>query len=229
MKISNITEAENPDFGRAIKEFIGRLSSKGYKLVRHTWEESSGNCYTGFFVARHPEQLSTYKLRDFKDPDAYHLGRHFEEEVDWGGYAVLPEYRQYLLEFSKMYPQFDELLYLDGMLYLPDAKNYEDFLKENDIPYKRIQIANNDKILELKIVEDIRIDHTDVIKVETMLDILDDTDLPIVAKRLYDILGGEAERWVEYRLDTKSNKQFNLKDIINIQPEDEDEADWWKK
>ncbi len=230
MKLNLITESVKPDYRRAIISIVSHLVAEGYKLVEHTWEQKIDYRYKGLFVARYPEKLANHKLDDLDSPDAYHLGRYLiEERIDWGGYRIVPEYKKYENELNKMYPHFDEFFYIDGLMYLPDQKQYEDYLIKNEIPYTRINPKGQDHpimqyfpngyeafqhwlsmpgykfgsegpALRLDIVEDKIVRYTKEIDVYAMLAILEDIDLPIIAKRLFDILDGKAPRWVEYRL-----------------------------
>lgn len=213
----------NPDFSGAIKRFTNRLSDMGYKLVEHVWEESTGNHFHGYFVTKHPEQLETYKLRDFETPDAYHLGRRYlDDEVDWGGYKIDPKYADLAEELKTKYPDFDEFLDLDGDVSVPYAPELIKSFKRTSVPFDV-----SDGRIYLDIVEDRSIRHTHEVAPDVLISYLDEYDLPIVAKRLYEILGGDAKRWVEYRLDDKSDKSLIDWDSIDRDvPDDPD--DWWK-
>lgn len=203
MKIKTIHE-DTPDFQKAIATLITKLTNQGYQLVTHTWEEGSGNRYEGYFLARHPQKLETYKLRDFQTPDAYHIARSYlpDDNNDTPQYTIMPQYQDIYKQLKDKYPDLDEILQLDGEIVLPDEPEAENILRQHNIPYE----AQNG-YLYLEIVEENEIDdQTLPITTEEFLDQLDAYDLPIVAKRLYQIYEGQSPRWQEYRLDNKSDQ-----------------------
>lgn len=213
----------NRDFNKAIAYLISLLPA--YKLVQHVWEDGSSNHYIGYFLAEYPEKLDTYKLRDFRSPNAYHLCRSWidSSEVDFGGYSINSKYKVQYEYLKSKYPDLDDTMQLEGEVVVPKTNEVIDYLNENGIGYEEYNAY-----IYPKIVIDNSRTLTDEISVNTFLNVLDDNDKPIIAKRLYDISGGDADRWVEYRLDNKSTSP--LIDFGKlIKPDDNDEADWWKK
>ena len=222
MKLSMILE-NNLDFDKAITYLISLLPD--YELVQHVWEESSGNHYIGYFLAKYPKKLETYKLRDLSSPSAYHLCRSWidSSEVDFGGYSINPKYKAQYEFLKSKYPDLDDILQLDGEVVVPKTDEVIDYLNGNDIRFEEY----NDYIYPKIVIDNNRV-LTDKISVNTFLNALDDYDKPIIAKRLYDISGGDADRWLEYRLDTKGTSP--LIDFGKlIKPDDNDEADRWDK
>jgi len=68
---------------QAITILLQELQHKGYHLVRHTWEEGTNSVYIGYFLARNPAALDTYKIgRSLKDADAYLLCHWFDDELN---------------------------------------------------------------------------------------------------------------------------------------------------
>lgn len=222
MKLSNIHESDHDKLKKAILSFLQRLTTQGYHLVEHVWEESSGNCYDGLFLAKHPQKLATYKLRDFTTPDAYHLGRNYiEDQIDWGGKKINPQYADLAAKLKAQYPDFDELLQLDGVA-VPHTPELLTLFQQLNIPYE----IDNGRIWPDITIDD-NINYTEILEPPQIFQKIDDTDLPAIAQRLYDILGGNAPRWQEYRLDTKTTQDINWKGILDTHQND-DPADWWK-
>lgn len=228
MKISLIYESPTPDLRQAVIKLTHRLYKYGFKLVSHCWEEASGNNYLGYFVSKYPKYLSTYKLggEDLNKSDSYLLAREWLEEIDWGGHRLDPEYDELYKQLQKICEEDEDadLQAEGGLLVLPDRREIRDLLSKYDVA-----ISNDDDgwITVDQVVIDDEKSHTHIIKPEDLIVECDDQDLLVIAERLYNILGGEAKRWEEYRKDTKSRISFwakykdEIRDMLNDLDQDD--------
>lgn len=227
MRLMSIYEGM-PDHRAAIVYLLSKLSALGYKLVEHIWEESTGSFYLGYLLARQPELLENYKLRDFDSPDAYHIARSYIERQDLDIndelYAIKPEFLSVYKILKERYPDLDEILQQDGDIVVPNDAEVIQLLTKYNISYEQ-----TDDYIYPDIVDEMPQESmTREISSDDLIDQLDEQDLLIVAKRLYDILDGEAPRWLEYRLDTKSDQPLVDFDSMLDSPQEDDPADWWK-
>lgn len=219
----------SPDFVAAIKSLLDRLLGR-FKLVIHRWEDSSSNSYIGYFLASFPDKLQSYKLRDFETPDAYHLCRYWTESQESGNnYSIKSKFEDFFDLIKDKYPDCDKLLDLDGVIVLDDGADVRSLLSRFGVKF---EIYNGYVYPDIVDVHSDGDDdsYTNEISVDDFISDLDSIDLPVIAKRLYNILEGGASRWVEYRLDTKRSKPLVDFDAILRQVLDQDEdADGWKQ
>lgn len=219
----------SPDFGAAVKSLLDRLLGR-FKLVIHRWDDSSSNSYMGYFLAKYPDKLQNYKLRDFETPDAYHLCRYWIESQESGNtYSIKSGFQDFFDLIKDKFPDCDEHLDLDGSIALTDGAEVRSLLSRFGVKF---EVSDGYVYPDIVDVDSDGEDdsYTNEISVDDFISDLDSSDLPVIARRLYNILEGGAPRWVEYRLDTKRSEPLVDFDAILRQALDQDEdADWWKQ